>query len=732
MSDHPHSLAFPAASAPSIRAMGARRQPPGWRWTPLLAALLAACGGGGGSDGDNTVTPSLPATAGQLLGTAATGAALAGANVAITDASGAQACQEASVVSTAAGNYACTVLADKAAPYVVVVTDPSGAHAPLVSVATATPAAGSTLIVNASPLTTAIIGQLLGSDPLGAVSHTGALNAAALDALKAKVTAQLAAALASLGAPEGYDPFSTPITAATSGTPGNAADHVLDLLRITGGAGNAQVSTVDNPSGAVALADTSAATPAPLPSAAAGVSTLAEALRQMVPALNTCYAVPAAQRVLATNTSLTAADGGPEITDVAQACEFTVHPAYLNNGYSAGQAFRAMLNDATLDGAVFHAPEITLFIPAATAGESDRAIVNLRYTTQAGLAGNVITVAQRFEGAAAPAARGPGWYLYGNQHPVDTSIGAFVRRMQQLVPSPGTAPFSNAAASRFESGLTFFINKDGPRSNGLRAARVTGPGLPAAGLVYTPPNASICTDQNWLNIRRKDGQTDPAQATPAADTGTVYRLQRTVGLSGTESTTLRANTGATVAGSPTSNLNWAHPSDYGAALGAVDFINYAALTTGANYLIEMFYDGETTPRYSVHKRLLAPAIRATRAAALPWVSLTEATLAYLDPLGAWGGAQATIPLAWARNPAAEDIRSAGVYTASGGISTIDGTISVARGATTALSTAPGAAAGCAGGATFPALTADGSSSRQFQLRYRTSDGSTKDATWRYN
>ena len=61
-----------------------------------------------------------------------------------------------------------------------------------------------------------------------------------------------------------------------------------------------------------------------------------------------------------------------------------------------------------------------------------------------------------------------------------------------------------------------------------------------------------------------------------------------------------------------------------------------------------------------------------------------------------------------------------------------GLVGVARGVTTAVANAPGAGPGCAAGANFPALTADGASGRDIQLRYRVLDGGYKDSLTRYN
>jgi hypothetical protein len=657
-----------------------------------------------------------------LQGTAAVGAALGYASVSITDSSGAPACTEAPITTSGAGNYSCTLQTGRSAPFVIVVTDPSGAQAPLVSIGTETPAAGASLTLNATTLTTAIVGQLSpDGDALSVASTPALIDTATLATINTRVLAQLANVLTALGAPVGYDPFTTPIVAASASVSGNTADQVIDLLRISVVNGVTTVSTVDNAAAAVPLASGTTSPPA-LPAPSASVISLAEALRLLAPVLNNCFALPVASRVVTADGSIPAAQGGPEVTAVAPACEDIAHPSYLHNGYRSGQAFYGLLNDATMVGASFRPPESMRFIEDATAADNDRVVINLRYIDANGVAGNLITVAQKFPGSATTD-HPTDWWLYGNQQPVDTAIRAYLRRLEQLAPSPGTGVFANAPASRFETGIEVFVNKNGPGSTGMRAARITGPGLPSAGLVMTQPDPAIITSQSWLNILRKDGATGLAEATPAPDVGNIFRLQRTLGLTGADATSIRANPNAGNTNS-TAFMNWAHPLDYGLAPGATDYIDFSAMPANSLYQVELFYAGETAARYTFTKTLLTPVVPATRAANLQWVALADDTRQYLDPAHARSAATTSVALSWLANPYAETVGSAGVYTFGNGVHVDQGLVGVARGATSATATAPGTP--------YPLLTNDGSSTRILQLRYRMLDGSYKDMTTRYN
>lgn len=706
--------------------MAARQRVLARSLVPLFAAILAACGGGGG---DGNAPPAPPAA--SIQGTAAVGAALAQAQVEVTDSSRTSVCTEASIVTSGTGDFTCTLQAGKSAPFLVVVTDPSGARPPMVSVATSTPAAGTPLVVNATPLTTAIVGQLAsGGNALAVVADRSLLDLSALASIKAKVLTQIAPALTALGAPPGYDPFSTQIVAATSNQAGNTADQVIDTLRFSTVNGVTEVSTVDNPGGAVPLAGAAATTPPQLPAPSASVTSLASSLRLLATALNQCFALPVATRVVAANTSIPASQGGPEVTESAPECDGIVIDGFLNNGYKGGQFFYGVLTDAAMVGAKWAVPEVMRFIEDTTAADADRAVLNMRYVDANGVAGNLISVAQKFPGTSTTA-RPSDWWLYGNQQAVDSSIRPFIRLNNQLAPNPGTAPFVNASASRYESGLNIFINKDGPNSAGMRAARVTGPGLPPAGLVYTRPDPAICTEQTWLNVRRKDGLTDAASATFAADVGNIFRLQRTDGVSGTSASTVRPNPNAGNANT-TAFPAWAHPLDYGAAVGATNYIDFSALRANIIYTFEIYYDGETAPRYTLSKTLLAPVVPAARGGDLQWISLTDAALAHLNPADPLGAAQTSMNLSWSANRFAETIQSAGVYTFDAAGTVNQGLVGVARGATSAVATAPGATGACDAGTSFKALTNDGNSGRAIQLRYRMLDGGYKDSMTRYN
>ena len=132
------------------------------------AALLSACGGGGGNDASPTVVAK-PAT--TFSGTAATGAAMAGATVSINCASG------TGTATTAANGSYTKDITDVTLPCVLKATSSDGKTV-LHSITTPSTgaSANSAQVANITPLTQLLVASLAGTDPAGAAR--GAATAA--------------------------------------------------------------------------------------------------------------------------------------------------------------------------------------------------------------------------------------------------------------------------------------------------------------------------------------------------------------------------------------------------------------------------------------------------------------------------------------------------------------------------------------------------------------------------
>jgi len=694
----------------------------------LLAALatsagfLGACGGGGGSSSESTTPPVVADSV--LQGTAAIGTALANADVSIVDATGSSPCRESNIVTSGTGSYTCTLKTGEAAPFFISVTDPAGSVLPLVSVTTTTPAPGTPLVVNATPLTTAILAQLAADHNALSVFTSKTIDATALAQVTMNVVAQLQAVLQSVGAPAGYNPFTTSITASSTTGAGNTADLVLDVVKVgTDTSGALTLATIDNPAGVTMASATQ--TGAALPAASSGVAALSLATQSISRTFAQCFALPVAQRVLATDTTLPAALGGSQVTQLAPACQGLTDAAFLQNGFVAGQYFYGVLTSNAMTGAQFSVAEVMQLVPAAQAGIGyDAAVLNIRYVDANGIAGNVITVAaNKGTGTATP-----NWAVYGNQTPVNVLVRSSIRRQQQQAPVT-QAPFSTTASlSAYQTGIEFYIDKDGPGSANLTTARVTGPGLPAAGIVLNRPTSAFEPQQSWLNIVDKFGGSPAALASQHTTCNCdIFWLQRTQDVTGAGATTVRSNPNGGNTNSA-AFVYWAHPLDYGATLNTPsnEYVPFSSFAVGARYKVEIFYNGSDTPTYTFEKTLLSPIIPATRGSFLAWNAPTAATLDVLDPGNALAAAASSFPVSGAPNPLAEQIRLAQMFTNNGANPVNQGSgIGVPKGAMSVVVAAPA-------GLQFPALDSSGNSSRSIQLSYRTFDNSLKLAIYRFN
>jgi hypothetical protein len=639
------------------------------RWIAAQAGaalLLAACGGGGSTEAPASGTlppPAAPAAPSQLVGTAAIGTALPNAPVTITNSAGASPCEEATITTSALGSYTCTLKSGQTAPFFVVVTDPTGNTAPLVSIATTTPAAGAALTVNATPLTTAIVAQLASDGNALTVVNNKSVDVTALQALTAKVVTQLQPVLTSINVPSGYNPFTTSITAATTSSAGNTADLVLDVVKVVTDPATQKLAlaTIDNPT--PVLLATTASTGSPMKAPSAGMGALSQATQLVAKQLEACFALPTSSRVLSVDTTVPYTKGGPEVTSVAAACQGFVADAanaakidFLHNGYNGGQFFFGTLTSDAMTGAKFSVPEIIAFYPMTSGAVApaqdayDRAVLNIRYIDKAGVPGNLITMASKIPGTSSTI-RPSEWWLTGNQHPVDVLVRPLIRRQEQMNPANTTR------ASGFMTGVQISVNGKGPGSTdstgGLAMARISGPGLPGNGAAGTGLVFKTSTQpgQLMLDLFNKTGSLTTGSQ---CGNGVTFNcpnlwLTRTAGITGTNATTLASN--------PTTGLSWAQPAD------AVDPSKFVK---GARYKVELFYGTSTTPLHTFHKTLLADLVPSTSGVNLPWNALGAKTNAAFDPTGALAGAQAALTVDWVQNPSAQQINGVSAVVDSAG------------------------------------------------------------------
>jgi hypothetical protein len=674
-------------------------------------ALLAGCGGSGMPAAAGAFAPqfaALPAQASStaqrmvalhrpvcrgkcLTGTAAVGAAFANGVVSITDSTGANACQEGSITTSLGGTYTCNLKGAATAPFFVVVTDPTGNFQPVVSVATAAPTGSQPLVVNATPLTTAILTVLSNGDPLALVA-SGTIDTQALATITSQVVAQLAPVLSSVGADSTYDPFSTPIVAATSSNTGNSADAVLDVVTITTSGANVSLTTAGSTT-SVPLGSTQT-----VPPPSSSTLSLLDAQQAFASQMTQCFALPTSSRVLAADASVPLTSGGPTVTSMASACTAPVSTAanagvdFMHNGYSFGQLMYTLLNRDSMTGAAVSVPEAVLVIPGSGT-TPDRAILNFRFVDNQGNPGNILMAASNL-----PNAPTPGWWLTGNQEPIDAYPRPAIRRVEELNPA---AP---ASSGDYQSGFTPVINALGPNGivNGqpMNKVRLSGPGLPMNGLVFVAPTPAE-VNQRYMDLNDVNG----ALTTPGRCGGVIpgncplFWMERTVSLADT-----------TTATNPASFF-WRQASMT---------LTPGSPVKGALYTIEVFYGADTTPTFTYQKPLLSGVVPASQGANLQWNSLGPTSAQLLDPTNTTynGTLSFTVTIDWLQNLLAEQIASATIST------DYKGTVA------TSVQAAPGATS-----LQFPSVNTPPlgpNNSRLLLFGYRVLDGSAKSAMYKWN
>jgi Bacterial Ig domain len=313
--------------------------------------ILSACGGGGGTTpvAQAVVTP--VATDFTLSGTAATGAALAGATIVVTDKDGKEVCNQ---IAAADGSYSCTIPLTAKGPFVIVATLDEQS---LVS----TVAEAVTSTANVTPLTNLIAARLSPSgDPKKLVDELKANNTLYdKAALKAKVDDLLAALkplLDALG--DGTNPITGVFKADGSGH-----DRLLDAVQVSvrpDGTGSNIELTVKTSSASTAAPISvsfrsnaqTAPVMAPVAAASLPVTGVPILVSSFLSKLQSCYALPAVDRV----TEVVNNGSASPSTVKAPACKAVFEgddpKNYLSNGQRIGSS-RAANNFSGLfrDGA---------------------------------------------------------------------------------------------------------------------------------------------------------------------------------------------------------------------------------------------------------------------------------------------------------------------------------------------------------------------------------------------
>lgn len=726
----------------------------------VSASLLTiyGCGGGGGGGG---VGPSAaPSTqnspAPTILGTVATGAAVEGALVQVTDSSGNNACSNAAstpeyVTATSSGAYSCDLLSTAAAPYVLVAIDPAGLRAPMVSMVRTQPALSGSSVANVTPLTTAIVAMLApNNNPLALVPQEG--DSAALKvqratdlvtastnlaAQNASLVVQIAPLLTTLGIdPAAFDPISTSFAPRTSaGSAGDQIDKLLDIVKVDFSAGVPAIGTAfTNP---VLVSSPSVASPATVNPGIVATTFSAAELDFARTSLQACFALPPASRVPNGTSTITVGGAARFAVNapVASACQgFVVDDApaaargadtFMTSGSPASVYFRNVLLDPAMTGAQFNVVDVMRVFPSVDG--KDRAVVNIKWVDSLGNPGNFILVAKKYPGSRA---NGSQWWLYGNQRTINAYVQPWNSRTTQT-----NASYTGGSVSQYRSGLLVYVDRDrnNPNAANLTSAVVTGPGLPTAGLVLIQPAQSDTLF--GMGIWRKDGipLTGVVGSTATQQTGTsanLYSLQGTAGVSGALATTPAAFPTAGNACSPSApsgngcSNTIVHPSDFGLSPSAGYVFDVTTIAPWSTYTFALFYNNATVPSTTFTSSIVTGIATAPAVSAQVWQDVNAATFSLLSPTAATAGTATSFTVGWTNKALGDRVNTVAAYSSGPNANSA----LISKGIYSVTLNAPA-------GLTFTSIApnpAPSTGTRNFQLRYIRTDGTYKDSFTRYN
>ncbi len=596
---------------------------------------------------------------GGAAGSAGDGAPLKSARVTLTDAKG-------TVVTGRTDQNGQYLLKFKTssftAPYVLRVVDAGGSL--LSSVTDEVATTGKVVRINVNPLTDKITSDVLVSSVAGTDKNFdgSSIDKTKLAKAKADLIASLNAALSTAGVAStaAFDPIKSVYS-----YDGTGVDAVIESLTHARdpATGATQlwvklgaVSTAAD--GSVTPALVSAATPLPTTAVAlpSNAALTFSKLNAWVIEVNRCLAL--APTVIDANCD--DADGTRLLTT-----------NYRQNSKNFEEDFRTLFSDGQsqnsthIQGSTLANPVVLFFSRyPSTAGSNpqtidDLAVVELtvRQPRTGPLAGNISapieytkTLVFKRDDALTRAKAG-NWILHGNQRNYDLTITPRYYKFSQVNPlrqanaaggAPGTIlaelfPFINT--NRYDAATSSYVPAN------IRAVRVTGPGLPTAGLVMTASSASGTA--GYLVIHNKVG---------AVTAGTMLSslANNSFRLSGVTDTGAALYAGYWPVTAGTAGASAGH------AYADTPVSDYSSLRAYSQYRFEIFLNsnpGNTTPDAIETARILAPISPPAGVLGLPLNDVTPSVALVTPP----AGSGCSFNMSWINNPNGAAITNAYVY-----------------------------------------------------------------------
>lgn len=408
-----------------------------------------------------TITPS-------VTGVAANGAAMMGATVTLTDATG------KTLTTTAAddGSFTFPDLTGYTVPLQLSASAQVGAkQVTQYSIYANALAIGSNTI-NITPLTSAIVGLVAPSGVLSDLTavQLSAISPSQISAASSQIMSVIAPVAANIAGAGRFDPITTSFSANGLGVD-KLLDHIDVAVRPDGIdiSNKMAISTGDsNAQAASTLVKGSNAVATPLTST--DVIDLAN-IQTLVNQFKACFAVSSTQRL--TNKTVSSAS-------LADACKVMALPNYLHNGNSFASRWAGLLNSAAIDSSTKIAmPEIRLRLSS----NPDVVAVNLNLVDNTGTGYTLPEIIQRQTDGS--------WKLYGSQRAINAFVETSLIHYQDM--TPNTA-YNNINYSRVETGFRFYFDPRVTFSGGV----VTNAGID---LTQTGGGST----KSWADIRSSGG-----------------------------------------------------------------------------------------------------------------------------------------------------------------------------------------------------------------------------------
>lgn len=201
-------------------------------------------------------------------------------------------------------------------------------------------------------------------------------------------------------------------------------------------------------------------------------------------AWNTCLTIPVASRITVSNN---------EVVAIHPSCAAIATPDYLLNGENFGQRWRSLLGEPSFVGGSIESVSMRDY---ADIDGNELAGIYIRALSNDGKPFNSLEVFRKING---------NWEVAGNNRIYTGTVTARYSNYKRLENGTSTE------IDRYRPDIQFSANPGHPSMANIRAIRVRGPGIPAAGLVFT--RSVVCGTSDYMTINSRDGvvvDTDPA------------------------------------------------------------------------------------------------------------------------------------------------------------------------------------------------------------------------------